>query len=321
MISVIVPVYKVEHCVSRCIESILTQSYSDWELILVDDGSPDRSGGICEEYASQDVRIRVIHKYNEGVSAARNDGMDLACGEWIVFVDSDDYLNSSYLYSLFACINDADLAINGIVGYDRDHNQHFMDYFNSGIIECSKFPEDLQKKLFLYTGPYCKLFKRSIIKNNRLSFPADISYGEDSIFFYSYLLHCKKIAFTDEIGYVYTVSNNDNLSSAVHSPQELWSLYSKKYRLFNDLRSVFPFVYSESDFIKLGHLKSLVKNMSLTNMDYEARLRLIDRIKEDSYFNFRNIKCNSISDYIFYHCVNVNNTISLFLLSKLYLLR
>ena len=95
--SVIVPVYKVENVLPRCIESILNQTVTDFELILIDDGSPDRSGEICDAYAAKDSRIRVIHQKNGGVSKARNAGLDIAQGEYIVFVDSDDWVDAIYL--------------------------------------------------------------------------------------------------------------------------------------------------------------------------------------------------------------------------------
>lgn len=100
-ISVIVPVYNVEKYLSRCIESILSQTFTDFELLLIDDGSTDRSGEICDEYAKKDTRIRVFHTKNRGVSAARNLGLDNAKGEWISFVDSDDWVENDYLKSLF----------------------------------------------------------------------------------------------------------------------------------------------------------------------------------------------------------------------------
>jgi len=99
-ISVIVPVYKVEQYIHRCIDSILSQSFTDFELILVDDGSPDNCGKICDEYAQKDSRIRVFHKSNGGVSSARNLGLDNAKGEWIAFIDSDDFVENEYLEEL-----------------------------------------------------------------------------------------------------------------------------------------------------------------------------------------------------------------------------
>ena len=99
-ISIIVPVYNAEKYLRRCIDSILSQSLTDFELILIDDGSTDRSPLICDEYATRDKRIRLIHKKNDGVSAARNDGIDIAQGEFITFVDSDDWVDEVYLYTL-----------------------------------------------------------------------------------------------------------------------------------------------------------------------------------------------------------------------------
>ena len=101
MISVVVPVYKVEHYLHRCVDSILNQSYSDFELILVDDGSPDNCGMICDEYAAKDARIHVIHQQNGGLSAARNTGIDWLCensdSKWLTFIDSDDWIHKDYL--------------------------------------------------------------------------------------------------------------------------------------------------------------------------------------------------------------------------------
>ena len=100
IMSVIVPVYNTEQYLHRCIDSILTQTYTDFELLLIDDGSKDKSGDICDEYALKDSRIRVFHKENGGVSSARNLGLDNAAGEWITFVDSDDWIIESYLMNL-----------------------------------------------------------------------------------------------------------------------------------------------------------------------------------------------------------------------------
>lgn len=96
-VSIIVPVYKAEKYLNRCIDSILAQTFTDWELLLIDDGSTDRSGDICDEYAKKDTRIRVFHKENGGVSSARNLGLDSAQGEWVTFIDADDYILPDFL--------------------------------------------------------------------------------------------------------------------------------------------------------------------------------------------------------------------------------
>ena len=120
--SVIIPVYKVEKYISRCIESVLKQSFSDFELLLVNDGSPDKSGIICDEYAKKDQRIKVFHKENGGVSSARNIGIKNACGKYIVFIDSDDEVERNYL----ECMNgyESDFVIAGVKEIDVHGGSH-----------------------------------------------------------------------------------------------------------------------------------------------------------------------------------------------------
>ncbi|EGP5489252.1 glycosyltransferase, partial [Enterococcus faecium] len=115
-ISIIVPVYKVEPYLRKCVDSILAQTFTDFEVILVDDGSPDNSGKICDEYASKDSRVRVIHKKNGGLSSARNAGIDVARGKYLGFVDSDDYIEKDMYELLYDNIvkEQADLSICGI---------------------------------------------------------------------------------------------------------------------------------------------------------------------------------------------------------------
>ena len=118
LISVIVPVCKVEKYLHRCVDSILAQTYTNLEIILVDDGSPDRCGAICDEYAEKDSRIRVIHRENGGLSAARNTGLDICTGEYVCFVDSDDYIENDMISRLLSGIDDADLCRCGVIRHD-----------------------------------------------------------------------------------------------------------------------------------------------------------------------------------------------------------
>ena len=113
LISIIIPVYNSEKTLNRCVNSILNQTFMDWELLLVDDGSTDKSGKICDQYALKDFRIRVFHKKNGGVSSARNTGLDYAIGSWITFVDSDDFIDATFLDTLIR-LQSSDLCISGI---------------------------------------------------------------------------------------------------------------------------------------------------------------------------------------------------------------
>ena len=121
-ISVIVPVYNAEKYLHRCIDSVLAQTYTDFELLLIDDGSKDQSGEICDEYAQKDARVRVFHQENGGVSSARNLGLDNAKGEWVTFVDSDDWAKPYYIEHLVASIDGADLVVAYATICKKDEN-------------------------------------------------------------------------------------------------------------------------------------------------------------------------------------------------------
>ncbi len=114
LISIIVPVYNAENTLNRCIDSILNQTFRGWELFLIDDGSTDKSGKLCDDYALKDKRIKVFHKANGGVSSARNIGLQYTKSKWVTFVDADDYLNVESLYNMIICSDDSDLVLSSI---------------------------------------------------------------------------------------------------------------------------------------------------------------------------------------------------------------
>ncbi len=190
-ISVIVPVYNVKSLLPRCIDSLLDQTYVDFELLLIDDGSTDGSGDVCDEYKKEDHRIKVFHKQNEGVSKARNKGLDEATGKWITFVDSDDYVTSSYLSDLYAC---AQPEVDLVVHYSRhikNNGDTLYDYLlPQGKIVYGKtdFGKMLKEQYFADRGQcHSKLFRTNIIKENAIRFICDIRFCEDWIFLFSYL--------------------------------------------------------------------------------------------------------------------------------------
>ena len=185
VISVIIPVYKAEKYLSRCIASLLAQSFTAFELLLIDDGSPDNSGKICHDWAERDCRIRVLHQTNAGVSTARNKGLDEAKGEYIVFVDSDDYVGTDYLKHLY---EERPLNLDSIVvqGFtivseqaDRQYTTSFIPSVYTGRDVRELFLNDEMRDM---RGPVAKLFSRVLIERLGLRFPAEISFGEDTIF-------------------------------------------------------------------------------------------------------------------------------------------
>lgn len=214
IVSIIVPVYNVEKYINRCIDSILAQTFTDWECILVDDGSPDKSGEICDEYSARDSRIRVIHKPNGGVSSARNVGINLATGEWITFVDSDDFIDE---YSLFSMVEltkhyDADLFCFGIrITTTDNHINHKQKHENSYSVDSSY----LIKKILLYNtncGPFSKLFRNKQLQNFR--FDESLKIGEDLLFNLQFLSDLNSPIICSDLC-VYNYYKNP--SSAMHS--------------------------------------------------------------------------------------------------------
>ncbi len=223
LISVIVPVYNVAKYLPRCIESILRQTYPHFELILVDDGSPDKSGKICDKYAQKDARIRVIHKENGGVSSARNAGLDVAQGEYISFIDSDDWVREDYLEKLLAPMlkYDVQMVVGGIETRNfligrNDMQEGMLDFDNLNYQEAEEF--------FIgqggSRGPVCKLLVTEIISNNALRFDGNTSWGEDACFIFEYLKLCQRIYKLHDSLYYY---NRLVLSSATRKihPQKV----------------------------------------------------------------------------------------------------
>lgn len=206
-ISIIVPVYKVEPYLRRCLESIQNQTFTDWECILIDDGSPDNSGSICDEYAQKDERFRVIHQENAGVAAARNAGLDDAKGEWIGFVDADDWIEGEMFSCLHSCAvgNNAEVVVSGIVETDGT-SEGIKHPIKNG---CLGIPNDFE----WYTqGPWAKLFSHALLRKYNILFPEGIALAEDLFFTFQVFIKAEKILGIDKIFYNYFQNHN----SAVH---------------------------------------------------------------------------------------------------------
>ncbi len=197
-ISVIVPVYNAEKTLRRCVDSILAQTFEDFELILINDGSKDQSGDICDEYAAKDPRVKTVHKTNGGVSSARNAGLRIAQGEYIAFIDSDDYILNNYFEELIKC--DADAIICGFTTNGKSTVPSL-----SGKISKSKLPGIIDKdsKATYLKAPWGHLYRNKIIKEHTITFNDDIHWGEDYLFNLKFLKHATTIAFVSNSGYIY----------------------------------------------------------------------------------------------------------------------
>lgn len=199
LISVIIPIYKVEQYLSRCVDSVLAQTYEKLEIFLVDDGSPDNCGKICDEYAAKDSRIRVIHKKNGGLSDARNVALDICTGEYISFVDSDDYVSADFIETLYHAIKrfDTKLSICGINKFSEPENS-YVDFSPSDEERCVTGSEMYET---VWRPSACnKLYCRSLFDNIR--YPYGKLY-EDLYIYHDILAQVDSIAFTGKNSYYY----------------------------------------------------------------------------------------------------------------------
>ncbi len=210
IISVIVPSYNVEPYIQKCISSILNQSYRNIEIILVDDGSTDKTGKVCDQLAKTDARIRIIHKRNGGLSDARNAGIDIASGKWLAFVDGDDYLSTNALEAMHAaCIrNDCDIAVCNIVRVTAEgKTEPFYE-----PVHCETVLENDEKYSTLKQPSVCnKLFKAGLFDNIR--FPVG-KYYEDTFVYHELVFRARRLVLTGENGYWYLKRNESIIDSS-----------------------------------------------------------------------------------------------------------
>lgn len=281
-ISIVVPVYKAEAYLPKCLDSILEQRYSDWECLLIDDGSPDNSGTICDEYVKNDSRFKAFHKNNAGVSAARNYGLEKSCGEWTVFVDSDDWLDKTCFQECIAIIDkyNVDIVQFGYRKVKFSGEVISEHVYRSCYCETSEYAQVRHKNVCV-GGSF---IKSDIIRNNHIRFREGVKYAEDQMFIMNCMKFSKNIMYHSEIYYNYHI----NYQSAVHNAKiedKVKSCYEiqafvgddKFYAIWKD-NLLFNFFidfilnYNINDI----YLKSLLKefNVSVNNL-YGLKRKLI----------------------------------------------
>ena len=301
-LSIVIPVYNVEDYLPRCLDSILSQKFSAFEVILVDDGSKDSSSEICDVYSVKDSRFRTLHKKNGGVSAARNSGLQLAKGEYVMFVDSDDALSPDSLEKMFEIVDNGnvDLVVGGFNSYldttltdvygpkSSSSNEHIYSFFDDAMNEYGE----------LFRSPWAKLYKRSIITRNSLSFNESLSYAEDKLFVYSYLCHIETAAMLQLPVYEY-YRHSGSLSwgkTTERRAKQILDMLPHYFDIFKNLLNRFPdsdrlrevyhydlfcgdlmrvfriFIKMRTELLNEENLK-----MMYSMMDADAKLRLFER--------------------------------------------
>lgn len=247
-ISIIVPVYNVEKYLNKCIDSLLEQTYKNFEIILVDDGSTDMSASICDEYSNKYSNIKVVHKNNEGLGMARNTGIDNATGDYLVFIDSDDYADSGLVKDLYDAIrlNDSDTCIGGykrVDSYNRlvsTHKYERNKFIENDILKIllpRMIGSSPEKKDSIAVSACNVLYSKNIIDKYNIRFVSEREIiSEDLIFNISYLFHAKNVMIIDTVNYNYRI-NYGSLTTR-YLPQrfcKIKELYNKEVEILNNI--------------------------------------------------------------------------------------
>lgn len=294
-VSVIVPVYKAEPYLQQCVDSVLAQTFADFELILVDDGSPDNCGAICDTYAARDGRVRVIHKENRGPSAARNAGLEIARGKYIYFCDSDDYVEKELLADAVQAMDGYDMVV-----FNRDN----VDGDSGCVTAAKKFPElirvfnhrketarFLARDYFTHIIGYTvwlRLFRREIIEKNHLRFPEGLSFAEDQGFVACYLIHAAAIRTIPGVYYHH-----------VYRPNSLLAAQKSQYN-FDNNNEISKYIYHhilsapDNEILKryfslihygiMNHIIARAKENDPALTIPEIRRILLDEVRDKRFF-------------------------------------
>ena len=239
-VSIIIPVYNAQQYLRRCVESILGQEYTDFELLLIDDGSRDGSAAICDEYGAKDARVRVIHKENEGVSAARNLAIDNASGTWLQFVDSDDWItpDATKLLVRIAEEEECDLVISDFYRVAGERVSQKGDIEEDGVLTREQFAAHMMENPadFYYGVLWNKLYRREIIQAHRLRMNTAISWCEDFMFNLEYIRYAERFCSLRAPVYYYVkrkgslVSQGNSIAKTIQMKLTVFEYYHSFYK-------------------------------------------------------------------------------------------
>ena len=285
LISVIVPIYNAEAYLDRCIQSIISQTYANFELILVNDGSTDNSYEICQYIANKDKRVTVVNQTNNGASSARNRGIEMAKGEWITFIDADDYIEKNYLEFLYKNIDDENcLIIQGLKqvnGTGEEIKKIEFEYSIHCGGEVQKAFDD--KEIFEYGYTVAKLYNREIIDKHGIRFNEQISYSEDMLFMLEYILRCNNITFIKGANYNY-VTATSSLSQRYNKFDSEFLLFTEYTRLNQAIADKFSFsqTYKSQRYGALILMRSIYSLYKTEGHNRKARTEIIKRIRKEN---------------------------------------
>ncbi len=282
LISVIIPIYNGEKYVKQALDSVINQTYNNLEIIIINDGSTDNSLNIIKDYQSKDKRIVIIDKQNNGVSSARNDGIKKSSGKYIMFLDSDDYLDNDYIFNMYNCLikKTSDVCMSGIRQFNENKTIRFKKYLNED--KKLNFNDILLD--IINTNEFNTIFKyiidSDIIKNNNILFDTTLKYAEDLKFAYTVLKNSKSIYHYNICGYNYrinpsSVTNNLNID-------KLLKWYYDDVKVLNYIK--------ENE----NNVDDIINNRIFTKVNYN--LYIMCEVKSVKYKEFKKIALDLLSD-------------------------
>ena len=308
LVSVIIPVYNVEKYLCRCLDSVINQTYSNIEIILVDDGSEDNSGTICEEYKSRDTRIKVIHQKNQGLSAARNNGFLESNGDYIVFVDSDDYVIKDYIRCMLsaAYFFNADIVQTKIFITEQD----FAEIPNSLLIKYKIIePGKVAPNLYQYkVAAYGKLYSRDVIIGNQ--FPAG-KIHEDDATYYRFAYKAKRICILDYFTYLYYQSPlSITRGSKGDKRTDYIQIYYERIRYFQEKNEPELLLGSRERFCLILLLNYAAYRRNGTNIQERPQMLKIFREQFPYLKEYKEVSfLRRCAYWMFYHFPNLTSSI------------
>ena len=313
-ISIIIPVYNSEEYIYECLNSVSKQSFRDFEVIVVDDGSLDSSGKICDEFSRNDFRFSVIHIENGGVAHARNTGLSYANGEWITFVDSDDVVGTEYLYKMLALVDEnTDLVLCDLLGREKKN-------MISMILESDAF---MKHPSLLAGYPYNKLYRQEIIQKHNIYFPIGISTMEDNIFVWRYIENCRFVSISQNNSYSYNKRVN-SLAHSVHNIREIYKLSASILPVYERIKSKFGFesytIRRCDSYLFLSCLKRMLISKSNDMSMQQIKILLLETYIQYNSLILRVFKDNSYTllDKFILYCMKRKYVNLLALFTKVY---
>lgn len=334
LISVIIPVYNVDQYLDECLLSVVNQKYRNLEIILIDDGSTDSSGLKCDEWKAKDSRIIVLHKKNEGLGYARNTGLNLCNGEYVIFVDSDDYIDCSMVNILYEMVIESK-SDTVFCGLNRVYEDGMIEKIPA-VYNCSTFDgEEVVNKVLLemigseptakedcllFVSVWHAIYSMQIIRNKMVKFPSERKFmSEDIAFHIDYLKETNRVAYIENCLYYYRLNNN-SLSKS-YDPNRFERQKMLYYQMFDKL-SIFMDVNKFQFRLQrrfLGGVRG--KIIDIVKYDDQNKLEKIRKVTQDKLVvdllkNYPYHK-NPLKHRIFNHCIKYNHHICLFILAKI----